>query len=447
MKVVFFLRPKSAYLQARISFGGNRPQARLSTGIRMRSGLVFDEVEQSFVGRSATALQLNGQLSRIRAALKDASQFLAVGHIADMIHLITGQKEPVPTVDATGRLWITAYLTIHIERIDSGVVKSARNKRYAKNSVVTYRTLAAILTRYKEDRGADLDLFKCDLNNRPNLEEKRKAAGVLNKYLAGLHDYMVEHDYSINTQEFAIRMCKILINAASAEYFMNIPVKYTIATEDAPIVVLPPDVVASVLQDKAGVYDTLCDRMRMVYEVACTILVTTFRISDAISLAPIHLSKDGSGRHFIQKHNIKTGAMTLLPIPDRLAAVYGANIKRNGTLFTCEVNERTARSFMPELFKLWPETHRTISVPRKAANGEEYYFVTSPLYDFCKPHVLRKSAITSMLVHKVPERDIKQMSGHTANSSAFERYAGFAEKVFNSNIEDYYAKMFTPASA
>lgn len=53
------------------------------------------------------------------------------------------------------------------------------------------------------------------------------------------------------------------------------------------------------------------------------------------------------------------------------------------------------------------------------------------------PHVLRRSAITAMLVSGVDENTVKKMSGHVRDSEAFNVYVGHVQSHFEKEGNKY----------
>jgi integrase len=96
---------------------------------------------------------------------------------------------------------------------------------------------------------------------------------------------------------------------------------------------------------------------------------------------------------------------------------------------------------MKTLFKMYEDLNENVSITDVDVRGNEF-IVTKPLWEWVHPHLLRKTAITTMIYNKVPERFIKFASGHTTNSTAFERYVGHVEKYYKSEMNDYYGRIF-----
>ncbi len=98
---------------------------------------------------------------------------------------------------------------------------------------------------------------------------------------------------------------------------------------------------------------------------------------------------------------------------------------------------------MKDLFRTYEECHEVYTISRLGVRGEDVY-ESKPLYEWVHPHMLRKTAITTMLFNGVPERYIKFASGHTENSEAFGLYVGHNEKNYKNEVVNYYNK-FTPS--
>jgi integrase len=165
-------------------------------------------------------------------------------------------------------------------------------------------------------------------------------------------------------------------------------------------------------------------------------MITTLRIQDALSLVPSDFEfKDGNC--FMNKHNTKTGAISQMPLPKVLSDKFNSNIGSLGRVFTIKPNKAIIYSRLKDLFYMYPEMHEQITIKKIGVHGEDVS-ETRPYYLAVHPHMLRRTAITTMLVNGVSERHIKFASGHTPKSTAFERYVGFVEKKYQSDINDYY---------
>jgi integrase len=91
----------------------------------------------------------------------------------------------------------------------------------------------------------------------------------------------------------------------------------------------------------------------------------------------------------------------------------------------------------PVIMSKYDELQHSVSISEINSDGM-YERSAKPLYDYVTPHMLRKTAITSMLVNGVSEQHVKFASGHSEKSQSFERYKGFIDRNFQNEISSYY---------
>ena len=65
-------------------------------------------------------------------------------------------------------------------------------------------------------------------------------------------------------------------------------------------------------------------------------------------------------------------------------------------------------------------------------------------YRFCdliSSHIMRRTAITTMLMLGMKEHIVKQISGHTNNSKSFYRYVNFAQSYLDNEMDMVFDKL------
>lgn len=72
---------------------------------------------------------------------------------------------------------------------------------------------------------------------------------------------------------------------------------------------------------------------------------------------------------------------------------------------------------------------RSLEIYKENSKKETYRFC-----DLMTSHIMRRTAITSMLMAGVPESVVRQISGHSTNSTAFYRYVCFSQSYLDQQI-------------
>lgn len=427
MKVSFYARGR--VVQARISDGSD--SYRISTGITIYPHHRFNG---EFKGKTAEVAQLNAELSRCRVRLTELylqhKDFKKIKELFD-------EKPPELPMDET--YFLNELLLRYVILMGTGDIKSSGKKNYSKASIDIYRYAANLLNEFSSAY-KKMDIRNVHIDPSWDAKKKREVADGFAAYWKKFEDYLIDRELAIKTRAEVMNMIGIMTKYWAEKLFFSIPKVNRLNSHEKAIVVLPSDFVRRLLNDEDKMYAKLSPELKMIWEISCTILITTLRIGDAMSLTEKDLifSKD---MVFLRKKNEKTGAYSEMPLPKQLANIYRENMSMHGRIYSIKPDRDIIYSQMKPFFKMYDDMHELVSVANVDVRGNEF-MVTKPLWEWVHPHLLRKTAITTMIYNKVPERFIKFASGHTTNSTAFERYVGHVEKYYKSEINDYYGKMF-----
>jgi len=270
-------------------------------------------------------------------------------------------------------------------------------------------------------------------------EQRMKLVNDFNKHIIAFSE-SIEGYRSINSMVNIINVVGIVLTHIANEIMVVIPKIKRPNRVQQPIMTLSADFVKKFLTDEE-MYNSFSDKNKMMWEVCAIMLVTSLRVNDAVKLTEMDFDENKDGL-FMLKQNEKTGTITTAPLPSFLSKVIKNNLSK-GRLYTKCGMLRTAdniRRSSPDLFVLYEETHCDVVV-RKYDNERKIISTTVKLYKAIHPHILRKTAITLMLANGVSPEHVKFSSGHTQNSRSFERYIGFTESRFNSQIKNYYDRV------
>lgn len=318
---------------------------------------------------------------------------------------------PEPSPDSTDLISL-AYKYYQLAK--AGVVRKKSGKPLSNKSLQLIEYVYRLHAQY----GRDIDLKKHNLVG--TIEEKKIIRDSFMSHMRGFEGFL--NRYSNSSKSTIINVTNTIVKYWAEELFITLPKLRYIYAEQNPIIVLPDEVVSELIADRG-----LSGDMLMTWEVCVTMLVTTLRIGDATAITDKHIV-DGQ----LSKYNQKTGATSYTPLPKFLTEIYQSNLSQFGRVFTTHPNQTTIYANMKELFKRYPSAHKEMSFQIDGV------MVTKPVYEWVKPHMLRKTGITRMISAGVPERDIKLLSGHTAKSKSFELYVAFNERKHQETIKKYH---------
>lgn len=431
MKISFFQRGTT--LQVRVPYKGT--YLRLSTGISIPDHLKYYPTKQSVSGYSPEAKGINSEITRHKAFIQEV---VSTGHDLRSEYDSFLKPDPIQDLEEEGydiisvcRTYIAECQNGTITRKDGSIKKPStiRSYNHAINTLENYALIAG-----------KIDLLSFNLSNIDDIQKKRALADQWTAYFKGLDNFMIQRSFLKNSRAIVLHILNSIVKHYASKLFIMIPEIPKINYTEKPIVVLEPEFVMKFLNNQ--LYEKLEKELRYVWEVSATILVTTMRISDVFSLKWEHMTdrKDGL---FLNKMNIKTGGNTNMILPNRLANIFRENMAKHGDIFTPVAKSsrhHIVYGYMPKLFAMFPELHGNHSTYVMSVDGTRQ-LLTQPLYEWVRPHMLRKTAITSMLVMGIDEQHVKFASGHVFSSKSFEKYRAFIDRNFNNQLNNYYGNM------
>ena len=285
--------------------------------------------------------------------------------------------------------------------------RSRSGKPFSENTMRIYRAISSLLDKYENP------LFLEDYDMTGTQDQKREVVRLWDAWFNAFIRHQKTLGHSDKTIGERLNIISIVLRQYQEKMFVTLPKVPRVSFEDKPIITLHPDFVTKFLTERRE----FSKELQPVWELCATILVTSLRLSDALNLREADFSADFT---FMRRMNQKTKAYTMMPIPSFLSDIY-----RRHRIYSGPIEDVYSR--IRELFSHYEEMHQLV-------DGK-------PMYATIHPHMLRKSAITTMLVNGVDRDHVKFASGHSPRSAAFERYVGFVESNYHNQIGDYYKKL------
>lgn len=427
MKISFYSRGN--IVQAMLSDGSS--SFIISTKIIINTHMRFNG---EFKGKNVEAAQLNGELDRCKTKLTELYLQYKDFKIVEE-HFMNNSPE-MPT-DETYLL--NELLRRYVTGMASGEITSYSKKKYSQSSIKMYQYVYNTLNEFSF-LCKKMDIRKYHIDSQWESKKKREVADEFNSYWKKYENYLIDRGLSVKSRSEIMNMTGVMTTYWANYLFFSLPKIPRLTSHEKAIVVLPNEFVKRFLTDEDKVYNSLPPELKFVWEISATILITTLRIGDAMSINQHDLivTKD---LVFLKKKNEKTGVFSEMPLPKFLSDIYRNNLTSFGRVYTIEPDRDVVYTEIKTLFRMYEDLNENVSITDVDVLGNEF-IVTKPLWEWVHPHLLRKTAITTMIYNKVPERFIKFASGHTTNSTAFERYVGHVEKYYKSEMNDYYGRMF-----
>jgi integrase len=289
-------------------------------------------------------------------------------------------------------------------------------------------------SEYCEATGTDIVLDEVDLHRASTMQERRVCVTKIRKHMAGLFNYLSDR-YATSTIAGVHGALSRAAGKMRSE-LMDIPTWPSPERAIKKVVVLPESFVRGFIGDAVNHYEAAAtEGEKEIILFSAIGLATALRRSDIHSLRADNIVDTPEGPQVV-KMNKKTGVETVCPIPVSLAELMRQTLRKSGRMFS--LSDNWACRHLPVYFKRFEELHVVEEFYTKDSTTRRKVTVRQPLYELITPHTLRRSAITTMLIHGVPEYFVKLASGHSKNSMEFPKYVAQAKSHAHNPVRNLY---------
>jgi integrase len=139
----------------------------------------------------------------------------------------------------------------------------------------------------------------------------------------------------------------------------------------------------------------------------------------------------------------KTNTTTRIKIPKYVIEILSIYKGKQKTLLP-KVSADSFNLYFKKLGKIAGWTKETGKIRSKRGIGKEQRNKNGKLKRFCdllSSHVMRKTAVTTMLILGMPETLVRKISGHSPRSTEFYRYVKYSDAFMDSETDKVFAKL------
>lgn len=313
-------------------------------------------------------------------------------------------------------------------------------------TIQNYRYTLQLLQQFGEHSGFDLRIH---LANRLNSRELQVEKNYWKKFYRQFSDYLYkERGCFDNYVGNVVKNIRTFLGYLRKDRLMDIGEFYKqlyVKSEEVAIITLGPDQLQWLISNKtfADALPQALQGTREVFIVGCTVAL---RFSDLFNIRFRDI-ESMNGSHYLVVKSVKTATVTRVKLP-----AYAMDIinKRRGR------KSPAAKIFSPISLNQFNKNLRSLTEAagwvhelgkQRTRNGqtkEQVQQQTGKTYRFCdlvSSHIMRRTAVTTMLILGMPENVVRKISGHAANSKAFYRYVNFAQSYMDQEIDKVHDRL------
>lgn len=319
-------------------------------------------------------------------------------------------------------------------------------KRISNSTISNYKAFLVNLKAFELSEGEQFMVNTNYKHSKRNFDAEKKR---YKKFYLKFTDFLYAKGCTDNYVGSLIKQVRsffIDLNQNKGYNTGNFFKEFYVRKEDIPIVVLSMDQLKFLIDDKEF-KSNLPDHLKVskdIFVLGCTV---GLRFSDLIGLRKKNLERVAD-RYYITTKSIKTNTYTRIKLPDYAIEIimkykwvsktllpgislnqFNKNLKAIGemALWTHEVGkERSRRGVRKEI----------------RSNGKSFRFC-----DLMSSHMMRRTAITTLLIHGMPEPLVRKISGHAPGSKEFYKYVQYSETFLDNETDRVFSRMLSAVSA
>ncbi|MES2726825.1 MAG: tyrosine-type recombinase/integrase [Bacteroidota bacterium] len=329
------------------------------------------------------------------------------------------------------------------------IIDSQSKKRLQKNgTIIKQSTIDTYELLYKNILSYCLKkhcLIEFPLLNYNAKKDINKADKYWKEFYLKFTDYLYKdldcYDNYVGNQ---IKVLKVFFNYLLLEKNMPIGLfhkKFYVMKEDIPILVLEPEQLQWLIEnnDVDKELSPLQIGVKNIFIVGCTVAL---RFSDLLALKRTDVVYSMNAM-YIQVRSKKTSTFTSIKLPDYAKDIIEVFMQENRvTVFPfISVNYFNKNLKIIALKMGWNKPIDKIRHKRGQSvfiNKKEGSLLLS---DLISSHIMRRTAITTMLRLGMPEHSVRKISGHTQGSKEFYRYVELSQLYLDKQTDEVFYKL------
>jgi len=222
----------------------------------------------------------------------------------------------------------------------------------------------------------------------------------------------------------------------------NFHSQFFIFKEDIQILTLQPE------QLKSLIYITNNKKLRpsllKVKDILVAGCTVALRYSDLMNLRKANFQFFNQ-QYYLRAQSKKTGIYTDIKLPPYAIEIFKKYSKKSNRLLPY-FNVGRLNKYLKELAELMGWTDEVVKTRQKRGKALIIYkdHKKKNHFRFCdlvSSHIMRRTAITTMLRYEMPEHLVRKISGHAPNSTEFHKYVSIAQKYLDKETDKVFEKL------
>lgn len=337
---------------------------------------------------------------------------------------------------------ITSLFKQFIKDTETGKRLKKNGERIKPDSIQNYHYVLQNLIQFSSDTSFELRI--CDAS-KLNKRELQSEKNYWKKFYQKFTDYLYKKGCHDNYVGSNIKVIRVFFNYLKndKDFFTgDFQRLFYVRKEEIEILVLSPEQLKFLIHDKEF-ENNLSESNRRIKDIFVFGCTTGLRYSDIFLLTNKNFEKVEND-WYLKLKSKKTKTFSHIKLPAYAVAIYqkyqSRNVKNPVFGSTSLFNFNKSLKQIGELanFTASVEVSREKQGKRLTKQNNK---AANRFCDKMSSHMMRRTAITTLLILGMPEHLVRKISGHSHASGSFNRYVHYAQVYIDKEIEKVHLKL------
>jgi integrase len=333
--------------------------------------------------------------------------------------------------------------TQFIKESENGKRLKKNGERITNGTLNNYKFVIQNLIQFSSDTNFELRVCNIrKLTQKELISEKN----YWKKFYKSFTEFMYKKGCFDNYVGSNVKVIRVFLNYLQSEkdiFLGDFHKQFYVRKEEVTILVLSPEQLKFLIHDK--VFESKLSRanqkIKDIFVFGCT---TGLRFSDIFLLTNKNIEKS-NGEWYLKLKSKKTKTYSYIKLPTYAVSIFEKYKQKSdtktlfGSIYLANFNKA-----LKQIGELAGYT-QTVETSREK-QGKTKKITQKNKDRFCdkmSSHMMRRTAITTMLILGMPEHLVRKVSGHSNNSGSFSRYVHYAQSYVDKEIEKVHNKLET----
>lgn len=330
-----------------------------------------------------------------------------------------------------------------IKDTETGKRLKKNGERIKPQSIQNYYYVLQNLVQFSTDEAFELRI--CDAS-KLSARELKSEKNYWKKFYQKFTGFLYKKGCFDNYVGANIKTIRIFFNYLKNDRDMftgDFQRLFYVRKEEVDILVLSPEQLKFLIHDK-DFETSLTPSLKKVKDIFVFGCTTGLRYSDIFLLTQKNVEQQGND-WYLKLRSKKTKTFSYIKLPGYAVEIYKQYCPKNskrpifGSLTLFNFNKALKQIGQQAGFTTPIEVQR-----ERQGKVHELAKKADTQLRFCdkmSSHMMRRTAITTLLILGMPEHLVRKISGHTAASTSFNRYVHYAQAYMDKEIEKVHNKL------